>query len=135
MRFTLISSTHFILQNSFIQVFSQLLFLFSEIAEMRRIPLWCYSCLWKTMGILPKVYKCICGFYLSKTPTSLWSTFQHRSTKKKICYMCICYYLNLKIYLKVSPIHHTSLVSLISSFQNPTSNLGSLFLFISNSLS
>jgi hypothetical protein len=46
-------STHFILQISFIKVFSQLLFLFSKIAEM---------------GILPKVYKCICGFYFPKTP-------------------------------------------------------------------
>jgi hypothetical protein len=32
---------------SSIKVFSQLLFLFTKIGEMGRIPLWYYSCLWK----------------------------------------------------------------------------------------
>jgi hypothetical protein len=38
-------STHLILLIYFIKVFSQMFFLFSEIAEMGRIPPWYYSCL------------------------------------------------------------------------------------------
>jgi hypothetical protein len=62
-------STHIILQISFIKVFSQLPFLFSKIAKM---------------GILPKVYKCICGFYFPKIPLGYGQPLNANQPKENI---------------------------------------------------
>jgi hypothetical protein len=69
----------------------------------------------KIMGIPPKLYKGIYGFYLSQTPLGYDQLLNANQPKKKF-HMCMCDYLNPKIYLKVSPIHISSLVSPLASF-------------------
>jgi hypothetical protein len=95
--------THFISQIYFIKVFSQVLFLFLEIAEMGRIPLWYYSCLRKLWEYHPSFIKVFVDFIFYKTPLGHDHLFNANQPKRipRIC-VCVCAYLNLKIYLKVS---------------------------------
>jgi hypothetical protein len=73
-------STHFILKISFINIFSLLLFLFSKLAEWEEYLCGIILVSKKIMGILPKVYKCICGYFLSPTPLGYAQLFFAKSS-------------------------------------------------------
>jgi hypothetical protein len=57
-------------------IFTTFFSCFKKIIEMGRIPLWYYSCLSKFWGALPKVYKRVCGYFLSKIPLGYDFPFQ-----------------------------------------------------------
>jgi hypothetical protein len=56
------------------------IFLVFKIAEMGRIPLWYYSRLQKFIGILPRVYKSVCRYFISKPSIGYDQLFQCKSS-------------------------------------------------------
>jgi hypothetical protein len=64
-------STLFVLQISFIKVFSQIIFLIFKNSRNGEITTLVLFLSLRVTGIIPKVYKSVCGFSLSHPPTRL----------------------------------------------------------------
>jgi hypothetical protein len=108
-------STHFILQISFIKVFSQVLFLFSKIAEIGRIPLWYYSCHWKLWGYFPRFIKVFVDIFVHKPHLAMINFSMQTNQEQYFLYVYVCLspYQNLSLSFII---RHPSLVSPLSSF-------------------